>query len=141
VTYEGDEITVSRSNDERQVRSLHGLCRTLISNNVIGVSSGFKRELEVIGIGYRVALKGKDILSLYLGYSHTNDYFLPEGVTVSVEGGKSNKITLESCDKQLLGEVAAQIRKLRTPEPYKGKGIRYSDEVVRKKVGKAVVGR
>ena len=96
---------------------------------------------EIIGVGYRAQMRGKDILNLYLGHSHPIDYFLPKGVTATVEAGKGNpKIKLESCDKQLVGEVAAQIRRLREPEPYNGKGVRYVGEYVKKKVGKAVVG-
>lgn len=141
VKQENETVVVSRPNDDRTSRSLHGLTRTLINNMVVGVSEGFKKELDVIGVGYKVQLRGKDVLNLYLGHSHAIDYFVPKGITATVDAGKgSTKIKIEGCDKQLVGEVAAQIRKLRAPEPYKGKGVRYSDEIVKKKVGKAVVG-
>lgn len=141
VKQESDTLLVSRPDDERTSRALHGLARTLINNMVHGVSEGFKKELDIIGVGYKAQLRGKDILSLYLGHSHSIDYFVPKGITAAVEAGKgTTRIRIEGCDKQLVGEVAAQIRKLRGPEPYKGKGVRYSDEVVKKKVGKAVVG-
>jgi len=141
VKQESDTVLVSRPNDDRASRSLHGLTRTLINNMVLGVSEGFKKELDVIGVGYKVQLRGKDILNIYLGHSHAIDFFVPKGITAVVEAGKgTTRIRIEGCDKQLVGEVAAQIRKLRSPEPYKGKGVRYFDEVVKKKVGKAVVG-
>ncbi len=141
VKQESDSLVVTRPDDERTSRALHGLARTLINNMVLGVSEGFKKELDVIGVGFKAQLRGKDVLSLYLGHSHTIDFFIPKGITAAVEAGKgTTRIRIEGCDKQLVGETAAQIRKLRGPEPYKGKGVRYSDEVVKKKVGKAVVG-
>jgi large subunit ribosomal protein L6 len=141
VKQESESLLVSRANDERNTRALHGLARTLINNMVVGVSEGFKKELDIIGVGYKAQLRTKDILTLYLGHSHSIDFFVPKGITAIVEAGKgTTKIKIEGCDKQLVGEIAAQIRKLRGPEPYKGKGVRYSDEIVKKKVGKAVVG-
>jgi large subunit ribosomal protein L6 len=138
---ESNAIILTRINDARDSRSLHGLTRALLNNMVSGVSEGFKRELEIIGVGYRAQMRTKDVLNVYVGHSHSIDFFIPKGVTATVEAGKGNtKIRLEGCDKQLLGELAAQIRKLRSPEPYKGKGIRYANEYVKKKVGKAVVG-
>lgn len=142
IKQEDKSLTVERKNDERQSRALHGLTRSLINNMVVGVSQGFTKDLDIIGVGFKAQVKGKNILSLYLGHSHSVEYFIPDAVTAKVEPGKGlSKIKLESYNKQLLGEVAAQIRKLRPPEPYKGKGVRYSDEVVKKKVGKAVVGK
>ena len=136
-----DESKLTKS-EARTVRSMHGLARSLINNMVIGVSEGFKKELHIMGVGYRAQVKGKNIVSLFLGHSHSIEYFLPEGITASVESTKGlTKLILEGYDKQLVGEVAAQIRKFRPPEPYKGKGIRYSDEVVKKKAGKSVVGK
>ncbi len=141
IKQENETVLVSRPNDDRISRSLHGLTRTLINNMVVGVSEGFKKELDVIGVGYKVQLRGKDILNIYLGHSHAIDFFVPKGITAVVEAGKgTTRIKIEGCDKQLVGEVAAQIRKLRSPEPYKGKGVRYFDEIVKKKVGKSVVG-
>ncbi|MCX6112166.1 MAG: 50S ribosomal protein L6 [Proteobacteria bacterium] len=138
---ENDFVILARANDERNSRALHGLTRALLNNMIHGVSAGFTKELEIIGIGYRAQMRGKDVLNIYLGHSHPIDYFMPKGIIATVEAGKGNpKIKLEGCDKQLLGEVAAQIRRLREPEPYKGKGVRYVGEYVKKKVGKAVVG-
>jgi large subunit ribosomal protein L6 len=128
------EVVVKRKNDERLVRSLHGLTRTLVNNMVTGVTQGFKRELEIVGVGYRAELKGNYLL-FALGYSHPILYELPDGVKAAVEG--TTKITLSSNDREVLGQTAATIRSLRPPEPYKGKGIRYAGEVVKQKVGKA----
>jgi len=141
VSQEADTLLVSRKNDEKDSRSLHGLVRTLINNMVVGVSDGFKKELDIVGVGFRAQMRGKDILNMYLGHSHSIDYFIPKGVSATVEPGKGvTRLRFESCDKQLVGEVAAQIRKLRKPEPYKGKGVRYADEIIKKKVGKAAAG-
>lgn len=137
VQQEGEELTVTRANDERQMRAYHGLCRSLLNNAVIGVSKGFTRELEIHGIGYRAAVKGKS-LELQLGYSHVIDYPIPEGINIDVE--KNTQISVQGIDKQKVGQVAAEIRAFRPPEVYKGKGIRYKGERVRRKVGKAVVG-
>ncbi len=134
VSVEGSTIRVERRDDSRLARSLHGLTRTLIANMVKGVSQGFEKKLEIVGVGYRAELKG-DTLVLSLGYSNPVSYRLPEGISAKVD--KQTSITISGCDKQLVGQVAAEIRSLRPPEPYKGKGIRYSDEVIIRKAGKA----
>ncbi len=133
-TFEDGKILVSRPNDERTSRSLHGLTRTLINNMVIGVTQGYTKAMEIVGTGYRVVAKGSD-LEFSLGYSHTILVQAREGISFAVE--TPTKFTVSGIDKQLVGEVAANIRKLRKPEPYKGKGVRYADEVVRRKAGKA----
>lgn len=127
-------ITVSRPNDEKENRALHGLTRTLISNMVEGVSTGFKKELEIVGVGYRAAMDGKSIV-LTVGYSHTVKMDPPEGVTIEVPA--PNKIVVSGSDKQVVGQFACEIRAVRPPEPYKGKGIKYADEVIKRKAGKA----
>jgi large subunit ribosomal protein L6 len=129
-----NQVVVTRPNDERLSRSLHGLTRTLIANQIIGVTEGYTKGLEVVGTGYRVAAKGES-LEFALGYSHSITVDPPAGISFTVEG--QNKILVSGIDKQAVGEVAANIRKLRKPEPYKGKGIRYAGEVVRRKAGKA----
>ncbi|WAP52576.1 50S ribosomal protein L6 [Arthrobacter sp. ATA002] len=134
VTLEDGTITVARPNDERESRSLHGLTRTLISNMITGVTEGYKKDLEIVGTGYRVQAKGAD-LEFALGYSHPVPVTAPEGITLTVVG--PTKVTVSGIDKQQVGEVSANIRKLRKPDPYKGKGIRYAGEIVRRKVGKA----
>ncbi|MGO1401182.1 MAG: 50S ribosomal protein L6 [Flaviflexus sp.] len=134
VAQEDGAVVVSRPDDERESRSLHGLVRTLIFNNVTGVTEGFSKKLEIVGTGYRAQAKGSD-LELSLGYSHTISVKAPEGITFQLEG--NNKITVSGIDKQQVGEIAANIRKLRRPEPYKGKGVRYEGEHVRRKAGKA----
>jgi large subunit ribosomal protein L6 len=128
-----NQVVVSRQSDHRSVRALHGLLRSLVSNMVTGVKDGFERRLDIVGIGYRAQLQGKS-LQLALGYSHPVVFPLPEGVTAEVE--KQTQITLRGSDKALLGQTAARLRALRKPDPYKGKGIRYTDEVIRRKVGK-----
>ncbi|NUL49450.1 50S ribosomal protein L6 [Cellulosimicrobium funkei] len=133
ITFEEGTITVTRPNDERESRSLHGLTRTLISNMIVGVTDGYEKQLEVIGTGYRVLAKGSD-LEFALGYSHPVPVKAPEGISFKVEG---NKVTVVGIDKQRVGETAANIRKLRRPDPYKGKGVRYAGEVIRRKAGKA----
>jgi large subunit ribosomal protein L6 len=133
VTLASGIVTVARSSDHRTVRALHGLTRALISNMVRGVKDGFERKLDIVGIGYRAQLQGRN-LQLALGYSHPVIFPLPDGIQAEVE--RQVAITLRGADKALLGQVAAQIRSLRKPDPYKGKGIRYSGEFVRKKVGK-----
>lgn len=141
VAQDTDKLLVSRKGEDKESRSLHGLARTLINNMVVGVSEGFKKELDIVGVGFKAQMRGKDILNMYLGHSHSIDYFIPKGVSATVEPGKGvTRLRFESCDKQLVGEVAAQIRKLRKPEPYKGKGVRYADEIIKKKVGKAAAG-
>ncbi len=135
ITRDGDELNVSRLNDERKNRSLHGLTRTLVSNMVIGVSQGFSKELDIIGVGYRCTAKGQDKLEILVGYSHPVIVDAPAGITFEVPA--PTKIVVKGSDKQLVGQVAADIRKIRKPEPYKGKGIRYTNEVVRRKAGKS----
>ena len=132
ISMEGNEITVTRPNDLKRMRSLHGLTRTLINNMVVGVTDGYKKELEVNGVGYRAAKAGKE-LTLNLGYSHPVVMTDPEGVETAVDG---NKIIVSGIDKEKVGQFAAEIRDKRRPEPYKGKGIKYADEVIRRKVGK-----
>lgn len=134
IAHEGDEILVTRPDDSREARSFHGLTRTLVANMVEGVSKGFEKKLELVGVGYRVALKGTD-LEMQLGFSHPVTVVAPEGITFEVPD--QTHITVKGADKQLVGETAAIIRKWRKPEPYKGKGIRYAGEVVRRKLGKA----
>jgi len=134
VKLEDGQVVVSRPDDERNSRSLHGLTRSLIANQILGVTQGFTKDLEVVGTGYRVQSKGS-ALEFALGYSHSITVDPPQGITFSVEG--NNRITVSGIDKQAVGEVAANIRKLRKPEPYKGKGVRYVGEVVRRKAGKS----
>ncbi len=126
-------VIVKRDNDEAELRARHGLQRSLINNMVIGVSTGFSKKLEVNGVGYRVNLAGKD-LNMNLGFSHTVVYKIPEGINLSVE---QNTITVSGIDKQQVGQVAAEIRSLKKPEPYKGKGIKYADEQILRKSGKS----
>ncbi len=138
IKIEGDQITVERPTDQIRHRALHGLYRSLIANMITGVTTGFKRELELVGVGYRAAVTGQQI-DLALGFSHNIIFELPKEVKASAtaEKGQNPRIILESNDKQLLGAVAAKLRSLRKPEPYKGKGVRYSDEIVRRKAGKS----
>ena len=133
IAQEGAELHVTRPNDAKENRALHGLTRTLLHNMVIGVTEGFKKELDVNGVGYRVAKEGTNLV-MNLGYSH--QVIVPEipGITVEVPG--PNKIIIHGCDKQAVGQFAAEVREKRPPEPYKGKGIKYTDEVIRRKVGK-----
>jgi large subunit ribosomal protein L6 len=135
VELKDNQVIVSRPNESREARSLHGLTRALINNMVVGVSEGFKRELDVQGVGYRAEVKGKS-LNMSLGFSHPVEFALPEGIKATVDDRRTH-ITLEGVDKQLLGATAAKIRSFRPPEPYGGKGVRYSDEVVRRKEGKS----
>ena len=134
VKVEEGQVVVTRPDDERASRSLHGLTRTLIANQIIGVTEGYAKGLEVVGTGYRVQAKGNS-LEFALGYSHSITVDPPAGISFEVEG--NNKLTVRGIDKQAVGEVAANIRKLRKPEPYKGKGVRYAGEVVRRKAGKS----
>ena len=133
VAVEENQIVVSRPDDHRKNRSLHGLSRSLINNLVIGVTEGYKINMEIFGVGYRVQQKGKD-LEFSLGYSHPILIEAPEGITFSVDG--NTKLSIEGTDKQQVGQIAANIRRLRKDDPYKGKGIRYAGEQVRRKVGK-----
>jgi len=128
-------LDVKRPDDERQSKALHGLTRTLVNNMVVGVTEGYEKKLEIVGVGYRVLSKGPTQLEFQLGYSHPITFNAPDGITFTVEG--PTKLGVQGIDKQLVGEVAANIRKLRKPEPYKGKGVRYSGEHIRRKVGKA----
>jgi large subunit ribosomal protein L6 len=128
------QVVVTRPDDERVSRSLHGLTRTLIANQIIGVTEGYTKALEIVGTGFRVAAKGSS-LEFALGYSHSITVEPPQGISFAVEG--NTKIVVSGIDKQAVGEVAANIRKLRKPEPYKGKGVRYAGEVVRRKAGKS----
>ncbi|WP_110206497.1 50S ribosomal protein L6 [Nocardioides daejeonensis] len=132
---EDGTLEVKRPDDERESRSLHGLTRTLINNMVVGVTAGYEKKLEIVGVGYRVLSKGPTELEFQLGYSHPIHFKAPEGITFTVDG--QTKLGVAGIDKQLVGEVAANIRKLRKPEPYKGKGVRYAGEHIRRKVGKA----
>lgn len=129
------QLEVSRPDDERESRSLHGLTRTLVNNMVTGVTEGYERKLEIVGVGYRVISKGPKQLEFALGFSHPVIVDAPEGVTFTVE--TPTKFAVQGIDKQLVGETAANIRKIRKPEPYKGKGVRYAGEHVRRKAGKA----
>jgi large subunit ribosomal protein L6 len=135
VSRDGDDIVVTRADDERENRALHGLTRSLVANMVHGVSEGYSRELEIVGVGYRATAQGPSKIELQLGFSHPVQFEAPEGITFEVP--QPTRITVRGHDKQLVGQVAANIRKIRKPEPYKGKGIRYSDEYVRRKAGKS----
>jgi large subunit ribosomal protein L6 len=134
VALEDNNVLVTRPDDERNSRSLHGLTRTLISNQIIGVTAGYSKSLDIVGTGYRVTAKGSDI-EFALGYSHPILVKAPAGISFTVEG--NNKVVVSGIDKQAVGEVAANLRKLRKPEPYKGKGVRYTGENVRRKAGKS----
>jgi large subunit ribosomal protein L6 len=129
------EVTVARGDDEREHRALHGLFRSLIANMVVGVTEGYVRRLEIVGVGYRAALRGSNGLTLQMGFSHPVEFDAPEGITFEVP--TPTRITINGIDKQVVGQVAANIRKIRKPEPYKGKGIRHEGELVRRKSGKA----
>jgi large subunit ribosomal protein L6 len=136
VKLEGGELQVERANDTKEARARHGLYRSLFANIIAGVNEGFSKSLEVRGVGYRVALKDQD-LEFNLGYSHSITFNLPEGINVTFHEKNQNIFTLSGRDKQLVGQVAAKIRELRKPEPYKGKGIRYTDEQIVLKAGKS----
>lgn len=137
VVLEDKNINVNRENDERAAKANHGLARALIANMVKGVSEGFKRELDINGVGYRAEVKGNQ-LQLTLGFSHSVLYPIPNGVKVSVD--KQTHISLLSADKQLIGQVASEIRGIKKPEPYKGKGVKYTEETIRRKAGKSAAG-
>lgn len=138
IDMDGAIITVSRPNDQKENRSLHGLTRTLIANMIEGVSTGFKKELEINGIGYRAEKKGSDLV-MKIGYSH--DVIMPETDGITIEVPAPNKIVISGADKQQVGQFAAEVREKRPPEPYKGKGIRYAGEYIRRKEGKAGKGK
>ena len=133
IKQEGDEVVVTRPNDLKKMKSLHGLTRTLVANMVTGVTKGYEKVLEINGVGYRAQKQGKKLI-LSLGYSHPVEMEDPEGLESVLDG--QNKITIKGIDKQKVGQYAAEIREKRKPEPYKGKGIKYADEVIRRKVGK-----
>ncbi|MFK7898011.1 MAG: 50S ribosomal protein L6 [Myxococcota bacterium] len=132
--FDDGTLTIKRPDDSKESRAKHGLARALTNNMVVGCSTGFKRNLEIEGVGYRAEVKGK-VLNLLLGFSHPVNMEIPEGLSVSVEA--NTKVSIEGVDKQSVGQFAADIRSLRPPEPYKGKGVRYDDEHIRRKVGKA----
>ena len=134
VTIDNGTVTVSRTGDSGPIRARHGLSRALYANAVTGVAQGFKKQLEVVGVGYRGDVKGKEV-HFALGYSHPVIFPIPDGIEIEID--KKNVITVQGADRQKVGQVAAEIRRLRPPDPYKAKGIRYSDEVIRRKVGKA----
>lgn len=133
IAVEDNQVVVTRPNDEKEVRSLHGLTRALVNNMVVGVSEGYKKTLDIVGVGYKVAKQGKKVV-LSVGFSHPVEFEEENGITLDVPG--PNQIVVNGIDKELVGHVAANIRSVRPPEPYKGKGIKYSDEVVRRKEGK-----
>ena len=134
VTVDKGEVRVDRPNDSRRARELHGLTRTLVANMILGVTQGFTRSLDISGVGYKAELKGKEI-QLVVGFSHPVRFPLPEGISAEYDA-KANRITVKGADKHLVGLTAAQIRKVRPPEPYKGKGIKYVEETIRRKQGK-----
>ena len=131
-------VKVSRTGDDKLSRSVHGLTRALINNMVIGVTQGYKKELEIVGTGYRVAQAGAK-LNFQLGFSHPVEFTPPEGIKIAVAG--QNRLTISGCDKQMVGQVAAELRAIRPPEPYKGKGVRYAGETIKLKPGKAAAGK
>jgi len=135
VRQDGDQLVVERPDDEREHRALHGLTRSLVNNMVVGVTDGFQKELEIVGVGYRATAQGPSRVELALGFSHPVVVEAPEGITFEVPA--PTRISVKGVSKELVGQTAANIRKVRPPEPYKGKGIRYEGEVVRRKVGKA----
>jgi len=135
ITREGDELVVTRPSDQRDHRALHGLTRSLVSNMVVGVSDGFSKDLEIVGVGYRATAQGPNKIELALGFSHSVHVDAPEGITFEVPS--PTRITVRGSNKELVGQVAANIRKIRKPEPYKGKGVRYAGERILRKAGKA----
>lgn len=138
VNEEAKQVLVIRPSDERKCKELHGLTRTLVANNILGVTAGFSKSLEIIGLGYNIKPQG-DGLVLQLGFSHPIDVKIPEGIKVEITNQTNpGKFTISGIDKQLVGQFAANIRRLRPPEPYKGKGVKYADEIIRRKAGKAV---
>jgi len=135
VKIENNVVAFTRSDEEKKSRAFHGLVRALVANNVRGVTEGFKKELDIVGVGYRAEVKGKEVV-FQLGYSHPVRFAVPKGIDIAVDA-KTGHITVTGIDKQQVGQTAAEIRALREPDPYKGKGIKYSDEVIRRKAGKA----
>jgi large subunit ribosomal protein L6 len=135
VAVEGSEVRIARRNDEKQQRAFHGLLRSLVANSVEGVTKGFSKDLEIVGVGYRAEVKGKAVV-FSLGYSHPIHFPIPDWISVALDA-KAGKLTISGADRQRVGQTAAEIRKLRVPDPYKAKGIKYANEVIRRKVGKA----
>jgi large subunit ribosomal protein L6 len=135
VAVEGNQVVVTRTGDERDVRALHGLTRALLANAITGVVDGFKKELEIVGVGYKAELKGPQEIVLSLGFSHQVNYRVPDGITVGYDG-KANRLTIQGIDKQRVGQVAAELRAVRPPDAYKGKGVKYAGEVLKLKAGK-----
>ncbi|MCF7847360.1 MAG: 50S ribosomal protein L6 [Kiritimatiellales bacterium] len=135
VAQEDGQLIVARENESKQARSMHGTVRSILSNMIAGVKDGYKKELVIEGVGYKAQMQGKDVV-LALGFSHDINYIVPDGITILVEGGTS--VSIEGCDKQMVGQVAARIRGFSPAEPYKGKGVRYKGERIRRKEGKAV---
>ena len=138
ITVEGTTVTIARKDDSPNAKARHGLTRQLVFNMAQEVSQGYTKKLEIIGVGFKAQVKGETLV-LNLGHSHPIDYAIPEGITIAQDEKNKSLVTVSGCDKQLVGQTAADIRSLRPPEPYKGKGIRYSDEYVRRKPGKAAV--
>jgi large subunit ribosomal protein L6 len=135
IKVEAGQVLVGRSNDEKTQRALHGLLRSLVANSVQGVTKGFSKDLEIVGVGYKAEVKGKAVV-FSLGYSHPVNFPIPDGISIALDA-KAGKLTVSGADRQKVGQMAAEIRKLRVPDPYKAKGIKYADEVIRRKVGKA----
>jgi large subunit ribosomal protein L6 len=135
VSIDGGEVRIARSGDEPRERAFHGLLRSLVANSVHGVTKGFSKDLEIVGVGYKAEVKGKAIV-FSIGYSHPVNFPIPEGIAVALDA-KAGKLSISGADRQKVGQTAAEIRKLRIPDPYKAKGIKYADEVIRRKVGKA----
>ena len=135
VAVENNEVKIARSSDEPQDRAFHGLLRSLVANSVTGVTKGFSKDLEIVGVGYKAEVKGKTIV-FSIGYSHPVNFPIPEGIAVALDA-KAGKLSVSGADRQQVGQTAAEIRKLRVPDPYKAKGIKYANEVIRRKVGKA----
>ena len=135
VKIENNVVQFTRADEEKKTRAFHGLMRALVASNVKGVTEGFKKELDIVGVGYRAEVKGKEVV-FQLGYSHPVRFSIPQGIDIAIDG-KTYHITIAGIDKQKVGQVAAEISSLREPDPYKGKGIKYSDEVIRRKAGKA----
>lgn len=135
VSIENGVVRFSRSSEEPQQRAFHGLLRSLVANSVEGVTKGFSKDLEIVGVGYKAEVRGKSVI-FSLGYSHPVNFPIPEGISVNLDA-KAGKLTVSGADRQKVGQTAAEIRKLRVPDPYKAKGIKYAEEVIRRKVGKA----
>ena len=135
VAVEGNEVRIARSSEEPKDRAFHGLLRSLVANSVTGVTKGFSKDLEIVGVGYKAEVKGKTIV-FSIGYSHPVNFPIPEGIAIALDA-KAGKLSVSGADRQQVGQTAAEIRKLRVPDPYKAKGIKYANEVIRRKVGKA----